>query len=434
MLRKAHWNKRLAVAFSAGFLVLNTAVVLAAPVELSLNDAVMLALTNNRTIKIAAADREKAQWSVSEAKGGNSPSLSINHSDTRFKSYTTSSQAYESNKFSNTATLSLPLYTGGRVEANVEQAKWNLKVNDLSVDKSRQQVKLDATTGYFNVLQMSNVVKISQESVDMMVVHLKNVQAQYNVGVVAKSDVLRTEVELANDQQQLIIAQNNLDLAISNLNNVIGLPLETEITIKDELQHTKYELSLADSITYAMIHRTEAIQADYNIEVAKQAVKSAQSGNRVTVGANATTAWNDTKLPGTENNTWSVGLSANWNAFDSGVTSSKVKESDAAVEKAIEQAKQQKDTIQLQVRQAYLNMNEADKRIATTQVAVGSADEDFKIAGVRYSAGVGTNIDVIDAQVALNQAKNNYTTAMYDYNTSKANLDAAMGIAVSAKQ
>ena len=78
-------------------------------------------------------------------------------------------------------------------------------------------------------------------------------------------------------------------------------------------------------------------------------------------------------------------------------------------------------------------MNEADKRIETTQVAVEKAEEDYKIAGVRYSAGVGTNLDVIDAQVALTDAKNNYIQAMYDYNTSKADLDKAMGIAVGQK-
>lgn len=428
MIKQTHWKKRLAVALTGGFLVLNTVVVMAAPVELSLDDSIIMALQNNPSIKMADADRESAQWAISEAKGAKMFSIDLAHSDTRSKTVLSTA-----NRFANGITVSLPLYTGGKAEAGIEKAQLTLKSSDLTVDKTRQQVKLDATNGYYTILQTINALKVSQDSVDMMNAHLKNVQAQYGVGVVAKSDVLRSQVELANYQQKLIIAQNNYDLAISKFNNVVGLPLATEVKVKDELQHVKYQSSLDESITYAMAHRADNIQADYAVDIARQGVKAAQSGKLPTVSASAGTGWSDTSFPGTDNNTWSVGLTASWNAFDSGVTNARIKESDSAVTKALQQAKQTKDSVQLEVRQAYLNMNEADKRIESTQVAVEQAEEDFKIAGVRYSAGVGTNIDVIDAQVALTTAKNNYIQAMYDYNTSKANLDKAMGIPVNSK-
>jgi len=84
----------------------------------------------------------------------------------------------------------------------------------------------------------------------------------------------------------------------------------------------------------------------------------------------------------------------------------------------------------LQVRQAFLSIKEAEKRIDTSQVAVNQAQEDFRMSQVRYEAGVGTNLDVIDAELALTQAKTNYIQALYDYNTSKALLDQAMGVPV----
>lgn len=428
MKKETHWKKRLTMALTSGFLVLNTAIALAAPVELSLDESIAMALQNNPAIKMADADRESAHWAVKEAKGAKMPTIGLTHTDTRSKSTPT---AIAGNSFSNSLALTLPLYTGGKAEAGIEKAQLNLKVNDLAVDKSKQQIKLNATNGYYTILQTINALKVSQESVDMMDAHLKNVQAQYAVGVVAKSDVLRSEVELANYQQKLIVAQNNFDIAISNFNNIVGLPLETEVKVKDELQHGKYQLTLDESIAYAMVHRPENIQADYAVAIAKENVKVAKSGHLPTLSASAAKGWKDTTFPGTEENNWSVGLTASWNVFDSGVTNSKIKQSDAAVIKALEQSKQTKDSVQLEVRQAYLNMNEAEKRIETTQVAVAKAEEDFKISGVRYSAGVGTNIDVIDAQVALTQAKNNYIQAMYDYNTSKANLEKAMGIPVS---
>ena len=430
MKKTAHWKKRLALMLSGGFLVLHTAVVMAAPVELSLNESIVMALQNNPTIKMADADRKSAEWGIGVAKDYGNPTLSVTHADGR--KYLGSGSAI-SNSSSNTITLNLPLYTGGKAEAEIEKAKITLKSADLGVEKAKQQIQLDATTSYFTILQTINALKVSEESVDMTLAHLKNVQAQYGVGVVAKSDVLRSEVELANYEQKKIIAQNNYALAVSKFNNVVGLPLATEIKVNEELQHEKYELSLEDSIKYSMANRPEALQADYAIEVAKESVSSAQSGNLPTVGVEATTGWSDTKFPGSENNTWSVGVAASWNAFDSGVTNARIKVADATVTKAMEQAKQTKDSIQLEVRQAYLNMQEAEKRISTTQVAVAKAEEDFKISGVRYSAGVGTNIDVIDAQVALTQAKNNYIQALYDYNTSKANLVKAMGMPIGSK-
>ena len=435
MIKQTHWEKRLAAALTVGFLVFNTAVVLAAPVELSLDDSIALALMNNPTIKIATADKEAANWGISAAKGAKLPSVSLTHSDSRGGSPGSPSKPSWSvgNGFSNNIKLSLPIYSGGSIEAQIEQAKLSFKINDVGVDKSRQQVKLDATAGYFSILSAQNSLKVSQESVDMMAEHLKNVQAQYSVGVVAKSDVLRSEVELVNNQQNLIKAQNAYDLAVSKLNNIIGLPLDTDVKLKDELKTGTYALSLDDSIKYAMVHRPDVAQADYNIDIAKQGVKVAESGRLPSVSFSANQGWADSTFPGTEDSGWSIGLMSTWTPFDSGVTNAKIKQSDSNLTKAKLQAQQAKDGYQLEVRQYYLSMNEANKRIGATQVAVEKAQEDYKIAGVRYSAGVGTNSDVIDAQVAMTTAKNNYIQAMYDYNTSKANLDKAMGIAVSGK-
>lgn len=430
MIKQTHWKKRLAAALTGGFLALNTISVFAAPMELSLEDSIATALQNNPAIKIADASREAAEAGISVAKGGNLPTLKLEHSDGRSKVVDAKGAANIGNKFGNSLTLSMNLYTGGQVEGNIEKAKLGLKVADLDVEKSKQQIKLDATKGYFTILQARNTVKVDQESVDQMAAHLKNVEAQYNVGTVAKSDVLRSQVELANNQQVLTKAQNAYEIAISNLNNVMGMPLDTQIQVKDELVHQPYALSLEDSINYAMSNRPEAIQADYSIKVAQESVKIAKAGKLPTVAASAGKGWADTTFPGTDDNGWSIGLKATWTPFDSGVTNAQIKQSNSVVEKSLQTAKQTKDAVQLEVRQAYLNMVEAEKRISTSQVTVEKAEEDFKIAQVRYSAGVGTNTDVIDAQVALTQAKNNYIQAMYDFNTNKANLTKAMGVPV----
>lgn len=429
---------------ACGYLVFNAGTGFAAPLELSLDESVIMALKNNPAVKIAEADKEKAAGSLTEARAGKLPSVGLTHKETRTANapssvvtdYTTTPFTRATipgsinDKYDNSASISLPLYTGGRAEGLIGQAKLNLGSADQGVSLSKQQLKLDATSAYFGLLQARNMVQLNQESVDRLAAHLQNVQLQYEVGTVAKTDVLRSEVELANAQQNLIKAQNGYDLAVASLNNVIGMPLDTEIKVKEELKYSKFNTSLEDSIKYAMEKRPDYIQATTGIDVAKKGVDVAKAGLRPSVTLTGYQDWNDQDFPGNDNNNWGVALTASMNILDSGLTHGKVKQAEAGLDKAAEQARQKKDAVQLEVRSSYLNMQEAEKRIETSQVAVDKAEEDYKIAQVRYSAGVGTNLDVIDAQVALTQAKTNYVQALYDHNTSKAQLEKAMGVPV----
>jgi TolC family type I secretion outer membrane protein len=428
-----NWKKRLAGVLAGGYLVMCAGTGFAAPLELSLDESVALALKNNPAIKIAESEKEKAAGSLTESRAGKLPAISISHSDTRSKSATTTTAGTTfsvGEKYDNRASLSLPLYTGGKVEGLIGQAKLSLSSAEQGVELSKQQLKLDATSAYFGLLQARNMVQLNQESVERLEAHLKNVQLQYEVGTVAKTDVLRSEVELADAQQNLIKAENSYDLAVATLNNVIGMPLDTEIQVKDELQYAKYQINLEDSIQYALEKRPDMVQATTGVDIAQKGITVAKAGTRPSVALSGYQDWNDSDFPGNDNNNWGVTLTASMNVFDSGLTHGKVKQAEAGLDKAQEQARQKKDAVQLDVRTAYLNMKEAEKRIETSNVAVAKAEEDYKIAQVRYTAGVGTNLDVMDAQVALTQAKTNYVQALYDYNTNKAKLDKAMGVPV----
>ncbi|WP_094603921.1 Outer membrane protein TolC [Sporomusa silvacetica DSM 10669] len=420
----------------------------AAPLELTLDEAVAMALKSNPSVKISESELEKANWDVSVAKAGKAPSVSLSHSASRYKTAESSTYVYDydatpgnipykvpvpaylTTLYSNSINMTLPLYTGGKLEGTIDNAKLAVKVADLGVTEAQQQIKLDATNGYYSILQTRNLVTLRGESLDRLTEHLKNVEAQYNAGTVAKTDVLRSEVEKAAAEQNVIIAKNSYELAVSSLNNIISLPLDTELIVKDELKYQKYDKTLEDCIKAALTNRPGLAQAQVNVDIAKTNIKVAESGNKLTVAATASEKWHDSDFPGADYNAWSIGINASYNLFDGGLVKAQVKGSKAQLTKATEQLRQTKDSVQLEVRQAYLNMLEAEKRIETSKVAVVKGEEDYKIAQVRYSAGVGTNLDVIDSQVALTSAKTDYVQALYDYNTSRAKLNKAMGIAV----
>ena len=119
-----------------------------------------------------------------------------------------------------------------------------------------------------------------------------------------------------------------------------------------------------------------------------------------------------------------------WNIFDGGITTAQVNQADAALTRAKEVAAQTREQIQLEVQSYFLQLHAAEKNIGTTQASVSLAEENYKIAQVRYAAGVGTNLDVMDASRKLTEARSNYFTALYSYNTAKASLDRYMGVPV----
>lgn len=430
------------LALTAALSVLCSQSVFAATLELDLEETIQRALLTNPSVKIAEYNRKAAKADYSAAKGARGISISLSHdsgrggyADYAMRSVNGGTEILTKgigNSHSNSITASLPIFTGGELQGQIGQAKANYRSMLSAEEQAYNEMKETATTGYFNMLNATNMKALRQESVDRLQAHLDNVIAQYNVGIVARADVLRSEVELANAQQNYITASNEYDVAEATLNNIIGTPLNTTLKLKDSLQYVPYDNDMAYCLAYSEQHRPELKQAEYAIDSAEAALVVARSGHMPKVYANASNNWggNGSDWPGDDDENWSVGVTASMNVFDSGVTWSKIHAAQENLAKAKESQRQIKDNVELEVRTDYLNLREAEKRITTTQVAVASAEEDYHIAVVRYQAGVGTNIDVMDAQEALTQAKTNYYQALYNYNTSKAALNTSMGVGV----
>lgn len=408
-----------------------------APTELTLEQAVNMALTNNPTGKIAVYDFEAAKGTLTATRSYRWPTLTATHKDTwtwhgeKYNDkYYGGNRNFVDDQFSNALTLSWTLWSGNKVESQISQAKLALDSSQWNVAATRQQLKYNATEAYFKFMAARDTVKLSEESVERLERYLRDVNVQFNVGIVAKVDVLRSEVSLAQAKQTLIEARNAYDLAKANLNNIVGLPLTTELSIKGELTYEKFEQDLAACVDAALRKRPEIFQSTDNAKSAQEAVTIAKAGYLPSVSATAQTAWYNDQFPGGNNYNWTVYLTTNWNLLDSGLTAGNVKKAVEGYKKAQEQLKQTVDTVRLDVRSVYLSLKSYDQSIQTSKASVGLAEEDYRIKVIRYRAGVGTNLDVLDAQVALTTAKNNYLQAMYNYNNYRAKLDKAMGVPV----
>ena len=253
-------NKKVTALVMAGLMGLSVSQVQAADiVDLNLEETVQRAFANNRTIKQAAAGRESAYWSLSVARRQSNPTVSWQGSGQKvggkyYPSYNRS--------FSNTAEISMPVYTGGRLEAGREAARLGLNTADLELEQTLQTVRATATTLYFYVLQCRNQIEVEEEAVSVLQEHLDNVSAQFRVGTVAKSDVLASQVQLAESQQALVNAQNSYDNAMADLCNYIGLPADTILRPRDQLTYNKYNLNLENCTKYAIDNSPACAMAD----------------------------------------------------------------------------------------------------------------------------------------------------------------------------
>jgi outer membrane protein TolC len=402
-----------------------------ATVDLNLEKAVHMALVNNSGVKIAKTELAAAKAQKDQAKGARWGSLSATHYSGRYEKYQSSTVLDNpANTHTNSVSLALPIYTGGKLEGNIEKASKNLEAYKYGMEGSYQTAEYNATKGYYDVLNASNSVALCTETVNRLADHLKNTEAQFNVGVVAKVDVLTSQVNLADAQQSLTKAQNSYDYSVASLDNVIGLPQNTKLNLSEGLEYKAYNNTLDNCITYAMTNNPSVHQAELAVDMAKAAQKIANAGNIPQVNLAAENDWAKDKFPGNDKDAWAVGVNVSWNFWDYGVTAAKVAEAKANVLNAQETYRQTSDSIRLSVRNSYLSLREAEKRIGTSSVSVAEAEEAYRIAVIRYQAGVGTNTDVIDASVYLTTAKNNYITALYDYNTSLAALKQGMGVPV----
>lgn len=399
------------------------------PSALALNEVktVDLALKNNRTAKQSMWAYEAAKSTVSATAASKNPSLGYSYSATRARGATDASSVTE--RGTNGFSLSVPVYTPS-VDAAIDGARYDREGAGASYEEALQTAKLTAISDYYTLIMYRNLVDVAQQSVRDYDGHVTNVQAQYNVGLVASSDVLAARTNLADAQTTLITRQNSADVAETDLNIVIGYPVSTRIETADkEMRYLPYNVTLEQAKAYALLHRATLVKSAMDVKSAEESVKQAKAGYLPTVSLTAGKNYaSDDNYRGTSNNGWSVGANASLDIWDGGSTRNTIKVREAQLESAKEANLAAVDGVLHDVQSAYLNLRAAEQTISSTKVAVEEGQESFRIASLRYRAGVGSNLDVLDAETSLTTARNNYVQALYNYNIYVATLEQAVGV------
>ncbi|GMB00977.1 TolC family protein [Pelosinus sp. IPA-1] len=415
---------------------------------LTLTEVINTAVANNQTIIQANLGVDLASARYQETQSAFNPLLTLSETAGRQQADSYQTKAYDftpnkwkkvdtnemlQNSYDTKLSLQLPLYTGHRLEANREQAAQTIEQSKANALKARQNLVLDTTTAYFALLQSYNTLDLSRQSYEQMQTHLKNAALNYNNGIVAKSDVLRAEVELAAAEQNQFKAENNVQLAKTTLCNMMGVDLHTNFSVSDILPATYPVQDLDSYLGMARQERPDLKAMSAQMRVGKSAITAAQSGQLPTLNLNGVYELKGNSFPANDAS-WSIMLNASWNVFDGGITTSRINQAQKNL--AISQSQQQQlmDNIVLEVTQAYFNVEDASKRLLTAQKAAVKADEDYRIAQRRYTAGISPSVEILDSHVAFLNAKNSLIQTEFDYHTNYAKLLKATGTLDSSER
>ncbi len=412
-------------------------------ITLTLEESIRLALSQN-PYHLAAEERvETARAQVREAAAGFFPALNAQGLHTldeklfelEFPDPITGQTQRISVDFTRdyqfSLSLSLPLFTGGRLTSGFNQAKYNLLSSEEAVRQSEHITVFNAKAAFYGCLLARDFVKVAEEAVEVAEKHFNNVKRLYEVGMASKFDLLRSEVEAANLKPQLIKARNNLKIAELNLKTLLGLDLSQDIEIEGELKFEPTEPDLEDCLSKALVKRPELSQLNYQKKMAGQMLKLARASRLPSLAVSGTyNFWADRF--NFEKDTWqnyySVNLALSVPLFNGFSTSAKVAQSKAAIRELDLTTQGFLDIVEFEVSQALLKLNEAKESLLSQEKNVEQAEESLRIAELNFSEGMATTLDVSSVQAALTQAKTNYSQALFDYVISLAQLDKAMGV------
>ena len=291
----------------------------------------------------------------------------------------------------------------------------------------QNETALSVKNFYFNVLRDQAQVAVYQQQVTADTESVRVTQARVTAGAAAQYDLLTAQTTLSNAQQQFSSARNTLALAEVNLNNLIGLAPATPIALQEPptppLNQTFDENRLTQT---AYRFRPELRQADNNIVIAQRLIKLASSSLLPSLSIVGAGNYNGHVSSGSHD-TLSLSAVLGIPLYDGGTTRAKVAEAQSDLRSQIITRDQLRQNVDVEILQALSNINDAQTRAASAGVGAAQAQEALRLANVRYQNGIGTILDVVNAEAQLSQAQSNLLNAQYDYQTSLAQLTRAIG-------
>jgi len=330
------------------------------------------------------------------------------------------------------------IYQGGKLMAAVRAAKVTKQQALAQYQATLTDTLLSVRLAYYDILLAAEQITVNEASVNLLQKELDDQQRRYDAGTVPNFNVLRAKVSLANARPPLIQAQNNYRIAKNNLSNLLGYNLPRDIwdniplKLTDTLDATPYQINLPDALQQALNKRPELAALRKTEELQRLNITVASSGYKPNLSVFAGYNWFNAQFtpPVTidhDINGWNAGAQISWDIFDGMLTHGKVVQAKALYSKSITAVDEEMRDIELEVRTVYSDFLEAQEVLESQKTVQDEAEESLREANARAEAGTGTQLDVLDAENSLTQARSTQVQALHDYDAARARFERAIG-------
>lgn len=363
--------------------------------------------------------------------------LSIQQAQSQLAAAQTSLQDldnFATRTFNGTFAINYTLFTSGQRPALVRAAAEQTRISELEVERVTEQVRLDVTQAYYDVQQADQQLVIQAAAVKEATKSLSDAQALLEAALATRLDVLNAQVQLDNATQQLTQTQSQQAIALRRLAQLLSLPATVSVTPVEPIEITeRWNLTLEESIVRALRYRVELKQQLSQRKASQQQRRAAIAAQLPQLAAflNYNLLDLQTDQPGefvTKGfaTGYSLGLRLQWTFFDGGITSARIAQQNANIQLAEIQFAQTAEQVRFDVEQAYFNLQSNLQSVQLASTALERARDALRIARLRFQAGVGTQLDVLNAETNLTRAEGNLLNAILGYNRALASLKRAV--------
>lgn len=403
---------------------------------LTIADAVQIGLENHPRIKSADERIGSQQAVLGQQMSAYYPTVSLNNRYQTSQSSTSGGADEASESYSSQASFNMTLYNFGKREGNVQAARDTLNATKQDYATTTQDIVLAIKQAYYVYLGVQEVVRVRRETVRNRELLVRQARGFYEVGTRARIDVARAEANLYTAQADLIAAENNVKIAWVTLRNAMGSPRLPEQPVATDSPEVELSMNLAGARNIAFDSRTELKSFDAQRKASDQLIAVARRGHLPDLIFDASYGRrhvSNEQVNGRTLNTfplqptWSVGLNFVIPIFDGFRTTYRVEETLHNYYNIRAQEEDRRQLIALEVEQSYLRVVELQERINATDSAARAAKENLDLAQGRYQVGVGSIIEITDAETLYTEAQTTYIRTIYDYKIADAQLARAMG-------
>lgn len=405
---------------------------------LNLEESIKIAIENNLNVKVG---EEKVIQSEIEKKDAFTlflPKIFSSFSLTRLDepnlieipSAGISFEATKQYLYNGAITFSQPLFTGGKLFYTYKQSEESLKKTNYEYQKLIQDICFNVKETYFSILKIEKSLEVAKELKKQAQEHLKDANLLFKNGLVTKLDILKTEVFLAEVEQKIIEVENALSVATTNFNFLLNQPISTRIQLEDILEEGKTEFSFDEWKELAFknrpelkIYETLLKISDFNINLAKS-----DYFPQISLLANYQNEKGTQSSLEEWRESWNAVIALELNIWNWGSTKNKIEKNKLQKSQLEKEYQLLKNSIELDVKNNFLNVKSAEEKIKTAKKQIEEAEENLRLTNLLYKEGMTTTTEVLDAQTSLSQAKNNYFQALYEYKIAYSQLEKASGV------